>query len=336
MLITAPSNVRYLCGFTGSNGWLFVSQRGVTLFTDPRYTVQASQQTPFPVRVAAGPLLLPLASVLKRRKIRRLAVERNRIGFETWDSISKAVTPGCETVPVDGAVETLRMKKSPLEIDLIRQSVQTNSRAFQAALAEFKPGLRESELAAEIDYQSRRLGAEMPAFETIVASGKRSALPHARPTSARIETGTALLIDMGAFEQGYASDMTRTVHVGKAPKRFKANYRAVLEAQLAAIDATRPGVPFELVDRAARQVLTRAGMGEAFVHSTGHGLGLEIHEPPRIGKRAKGRLETGFVVTIEPGVYFEEYGGVRIEDTVVVTDSGCEILTLTSKELIEI
>jgi Xaa-Pro aminopeptidase len=336
ILISAASNIHYLSGFTGSNALLLIARGSATLFTDPRYTIQAAQQCPFPARVEKGPLVQAVSNVLKTSKVRRLAFERNRISFEAWETLKRAVPPTCGLLPVNSAVERLRMRKSPQEIEWIRESVETNSRALRRAMKRFRAGMRESELAAEIDYQSRRAGAEMPAFETIVAAGLRSALPHARPTDAKIVTKSALLIDMGAFQNGYASDMTRTMYVGKAPKRFKTMYRAVLEAQLAAIKAVRPGVSAAKVDLAARAVLESSGFGDAFVHSTGHGLGLEIHESPRIGKKEKSLLETGFVITIEPGVYFEDYGGVRIEDTVVVTDAGCEILTPTSKELVEL
>ncbi len=336
ILISAASNIRYLSGFTGSNALLLVTRGGATLFTDPRYAIQAAQECPFPARIEKGPLIQAVSRALKATKVRRLAFERNRMGFDAWETLKRAVPPSCNLLPVNSAVERLRMRKSPQEVEWIRESVETNSRALRRAMKRFRAGMRESELAAEIDYQSRRAGAEMPAFETIVAAGPRSALPHARPTHAKIETKAMLLIDMGAFQNGYASDMTRTMFVGKAPKRFKTMYRAVLEAQLAAIDTVRPGVSAAKVDLAARAVLESSGFGDAFVHSTGHGLGLEIHEPPRIGKKEKTVVEAGFVITIEPGVYFEDYGGIRIEDTVVVTDTGCEILTPTSKELVEL
>ncbi len=334
-LVSAPSNIRYLSGFTGSSGLLVVSGTGATLFTDPRYTLQAAQQAPFPVRIVTGPLIVGVADFLKRRKMRRIGFERNRISFETFDALRTALPAGSVLIPVDSAVEDLRMVKSEEEIGFIGQAVETNSRAFRRALKSFKPGMRESELAAEIDYQQRRAGAESSAFETIVAAGVRSAFPHARPTSNRVGDKGILLIDMGAFENAYASDMTRTLHIGKAPKRFKALYNAVLEAQLAAIDSVKPGVTGAQVDAAARSVLDAAGFGKEFVHSTGHGLGLEIHEAPRIGRKSKTVLQAGFAITVEPGVYFEGYGGIRIEDTVIVTPTGCDVLTPTSKELLE-
>jgi len=193
--------------------------------------------------------------------------------------------------------------------------------------------MTERDLAAEIEYRMRRLGAEKPSFETIVAGGRRSALPHAEPTAAVLRNGQLVVVDMGAFCDGYASDMTRMLFLGTPGARVKRVYRAVLEAQLAGVDAVRPGTTASRVDAAARRVLRGYGYERAFVHSTGHGLGLEIHEPPRLGKRDKTILRPGMAVTVEPGVYLEGFGGVRIEDTVEVTRTGCNILTPTSKEL---
>ena len=189
--------------------------------------------------------------------------------------------------------------------------------------------MKEAELAAELEYRMRRLGAEKPCFDTSWRAGARSALPHAQPTAARLENGQLVVVDMGALQDGYCSDMTRMLFLGAPGAKVKRTYRAVLEAQLAAIDAVRAGALTRNVDRAARQVLKGYGLDRAFVHSTGHGLGLEIHEPPRVGRKDKTRLRAGMAITIEPGVYLEGFGGIRIEDTVVVTDTGCEILTPT-------
>jgi Xaa-Pro aminopeptidase len=235
--------------------------------------------------------------------------------------------------PVSGWIEELRMLKSAAELALIRRSVETNSRAFEQTIARVKPGTRERDLAAELEYRMRRLGAERPSFETIVAAGVRSALPHAQPTGGQLSSGDLVVVDMGAFQDGYASDMTRMLCVGNPSAKTKRMYRAVREAQLAAIDAVRPGVTTVSVDAAARRVLAGFGMDHLFIHSTGHGLGLEIHEPPRLGKRDRHRLKRGMAITIEPGAYIEGFGGVRIEDTVVVTETGCEILTPTPKHL---
>jgi Xaa-Pro aminopeptidase len=194
--------------------------------------------------------------------------------------------------------------------------------------------MTERDLAAEIGYRMRRLGADGEAFETIVASGERSALPHAHPTSRPIQPNQLLLVDMGATVAGYASDMTRTHVVGKPTAEARRMHKAVLESQLAAIDSIRPGVSCASVDRAARSVLRAHRLNDLFIHSTGHGLGLEIHEAPRLGRKERAKLEPGMAITIEPGVYAEGLAGVRIEDTVVVTSSGCEVLTPTGKELV--
>lgn len=228
------------------------------------------------------------------------------------------------------------MVKSPDEIALIRRSVQVNSEAFARTLRRVRVGVREQDIAAELDFQMRMLGAERPAFETIVAAGERSALPHARPSAHQLEENELLLIDMGATLDGYASDMTRVAYAGTPPKKVRDMYRAVLEAQLAAIDAVRPGITAGKVDRVARGVLKLYKLDRQFTHSTGHGLGLEIHEPPRLGRKDKTRLQAGMAITIEPGAYVEGLGGIRIEDTVLVTERGCEVLTPTSKEFVRL
>jgi Xaa-Pro aminopeptidase len=330
LLVTNLHNVRYLTGFTGSNGAvLLFKDRPAVLFTDPRYTVQSQQQVNCRVRIAKGLLVKSILQEMDRSRVRRVGFEQENMTVAQRESFKR------ELEPVTGLIERLRAVKDSGEIEKIRASVVSNSRALEAALKRFKIGMKESELAAEIDYQNRKLGAEAPAFDTIVAAGERAALPHAQPGAAKILPGI-LLIDMGAFRDGYASDMTRMVHVGPATPKYRRAYRAVLEAQLAAIDAVKAGATTNSVDRAARGTLKRHGLEREFIHSTGHGLGLEIHEQPRIGRRDKTRLEAGMAITIEPGVYIEGWGGIRIEDTVLVTPSGCEILTPTTKELREI
>ncbi|SRR5579884_4271453 len=332
-LVTALPNVRYLSGFTGSNGILLVSADRAILFTDPRYQTQASLECDCDVKVAKGPILAEAAKWVRRLRLKSVAFEQNRIGYEDYVRLKETVE-AVRLKPVSGAIEHLRMIKSPAEIATIQASVQLNSAALEQALKHFKPTMTEVDLAAEIDYRMRRLGADSSAFDTIVASGPRSALPHARPTDHPIRQDELLLIDMGANVAGYASDMTRTFAVGKLDAKKKRMHRAVLESQLAAVHAVRPGVTCASVDASARRVLRGFGMDKLFIHSTGHGLGLEIHERPRIGRKEALKLETGMVITIEPGVYQENLGGVRIEDTVVVTSSGCQVLTPTGKELV--
>lgn len=336
MIVSAGVNIWYLTGFTGSNGLLLVSPRASVLFTDPRYGTQASQETDCRVGVVRGALQPALLKTAVRRKLRRLGFEPSRVTWSAWSLLNDNLPLGAALYPAPGMVEMLRMVKSEGEIEAIRRSVQTNSAALERALGSFRTGMTESALAASIEYQMRLLGAEKPSFETIVASGAHSALPHASPREVPIAPNRFLLIDMGTFRDGYASDMTRTLFTGTPPPKARRLYRAVLEAQLAAIDAVRPGVPAGRVDSVARRFLRRYGYDKAFIHSTGHGLGLEIHEPPRLGKGEKTPLEPGMAITIEPGAYLPGYGGVRVEDTVLVTATGCEVLTPTSKELVQL
>jgi Xaa-Pro aminopeptidase len=335
-LITALPNVRYLTGFTGSNAALLLTGERALLFTDPRYRTQASRESDCEIRIAKGPLSQEIAIAVQRLGLKSVAFERNRIGFEEHQALTEALA-GIRLRPLAGAVEALRMVKSADEIAAIRNSVRLNSLALDQALSHFKPSMTEVDLAAEIEYRMRRLGADGTAFDTIVASGERTALPHAHPVARRIQGdqpgNQLLLIDMGANVAGYASDMTRTFGLGKLDAKIRRMYSAVLESQLAAVDAVKPGVSCAQVDRAARSVLRSYGFEKLFVHSTGHGLGLEIHERPRVGRKEATKLEPGMAITIEPGVYQEGIGGIRIEDTVVVTTHGCEILTPTSKEL---
>jgi len=333
LLVSAAPNVRYLTGFTGDNAMLLVLPGKAILFTDPRYSIQAAQQASCRVRICKGPLADGVATAARRLGAVRIAYEPDRMTCAAFDALQARLPMKASLEPQHGMVEELRMVKSAAELALIRRSVDLNSRAFELAVRRVRPGMTERDLAAEIEYRMRRLGAEKPSFETIVAGGRRSALPHAQPTAAPLRTGQLVVIDMGAFVDGYASDMTRMLFLGTPGARVKRVYAAVLEAQLAAIDAVRAGVPACKVDAAARRVLRAHGFERAFVHSTGHGLGLEIHEPPRLGKRDKTILQPGMAITIEPGVYLENFGGIRIEDTVEVTAAGCRILTPTPKEL---
>ncbi|MBV8071130.1 MAG: aminopeptidase P family protein [Acidobacteriaceae bacterium] len=331
-LTSALPNVRFLSGFTGSNAALLVTSDRALLFTDPRYQTQASRESGAEVKIVKGPLLPGIAGWMKRLRLNTLAFEQNRISFEEYQQLKSMA--GIRIKPMSGAVEEIRMVKSAAEIATIRASVRLNSAALEQALEHFTPAMTEVDFAAEIEYRMRLLGADGTSFQTIVASGERSALPHAHPTDHPIQTDQLLLVDMGANVAGYASDMTRTHAVGKLAPKVRRMYRAVLESQLAAIDAVKPGIACTIVDRAARRILRAHGLDKLFIHSTGHGLGLEIHERPRIGRKERTMLEPGMVITVEPGVYEEGLGGIRIEDTVVVTAGGCEVLTPTGKELV--
>lgn len=338
ILVTFLPNVRYLTGFTGSNGMLLLLESGeATFFTDPRYRIQASAEVDCRTKVCTRHLLPDVVALARKRKIAALGFEKSRLSYEQYEALKSTLPARAALEPLASVIEAQRMVKSAKEIALIRRSVELNSQAFESGLRAARRGrTTEAGLAAHIDYEMRKRGAERPSFETIVAAGERSALPHAQPSQRLLGKNELLLIDMGATLDGYASDMTRVVFLGRPNGRIKRLYRAVWESQQAAIDAVRPGVTAGFVDRKAREALKKHKLDKAFVHSTGHGLGLEIHEPPRLGKGDKSRLVEGMAITIEPGVYLEGFGGVRIEDTVVVTRSGCEVLTPTSKELREL
>jgi Xaa-Pro aminopeptidase len=333
LLVSFGPNLRYLSGFTGSNGALLVLPDRTILFTDPRYTIQSQQESSCQIKISKRAISADILATIARKKIKHIGFEPGRVTVDVHEKLKEKLPMRAALVPVAGWIEELRQVKSPAEIARIRRSVETNSRAFEQATRRVKPGMRESDLAAELDYQVRRHGAEKNSFETIVAAGARSALPHAQPTAARINRGDLVVVDMGAIQDGYCSDMTRMLFLGSPNAKVRRTYRAVLDAQLSAIHAVRAGVSSIRVDAAARNVLKLCGLDRAFVHSTGHGLGLEIHEQPRIARRDKCKLEAGMAITIEPGVYLEGFGGIRIEDTVVVTQNGCEILTPTSKDL---
>jgi Xaa-Pro aminopeptidase len=274
--------------------------------------------------------------IVKRKRLKKIGFESGWTQFDAYQRLKEELPLSAALVPIGRIIEERRMLKSPAEIDTIRRSVILNSEAYARVLKRIRPGVRELDVAAEIEYQMKMLGAEKPSFDTIIAAGPHSALPHSHPTSHRVLANELLLIDMGASLEGYASDMTRTIHLGKSPKRIRDMYRAVLEAQLAGIAAVREGTTAGKVDAATRNVLKKYKLDKQFVHSTGHGLGLEIHEPPRLGKKDKTKLQAGMAITIEPGVYIEGLAGIRIEDTVLVTKTGCEVLTPTSKEFIHI
>ncbi len=334
LLASSPANVRYLSDYAGSNGLVLIARMEAHFFTDPRYGLEASQTITAHVHVAKGPLIAAAAALAKRKRWKKIGFESEALTYSAYAKLKEDLPLGFSLVPIGRVIEEQRMIKSAEEIEKIRRSVEANSEAFSRTLRRVKPGTREKEIAAELEFQMRALGAEKPSFDTIVAVGDRSALPHSIPSGRRLAENELLLIDMGASLEGYSSDMTRMAYAGTPPRRIREMYRAVHEAQIAALDAVRPGIAANKVDAAARNVLKKHKLEREFIHSTGHGLGLEIHEPPRLGKKEKTRLQPGMAITIEPGVYIAGLGGVRIEDTVVVTATGCEILTPTSKELI--
>ena len=338
LIETHPPNVYYLSGFTGDSGILLVQPSSVTLFTDSRFTIQAKEESPG-VRTRmhrGGPLVASIGAYLRRKGHIRAAISPSRLSLANWTNLKKTAGKGIRWLAVDGLVDRLRTIKDAAEIDRIRDAARVGSEVMEETMRLVRPGVTELDLAAEIGYRMRRKGASGESFEAIVAAGPRSALPHARPTTRQIGRNELVVLDLGAILRRYCSDLTRTVYVGKAPPRVRRWYQAVLEAQSAAHEVVRAGVTSGAVDAAARGLLQRKGLGRYFVHSTGHGIGLEIHEDPRLARGQKGILETGNVVTLEPGVYIEGVGGIRIEDDVLVTPRGAEILTTAPRELLEI
>lgn len=338
LLVTHLPNVRYLCGFTGSAGVLLlrVGQRPL-LFVDGRYTEQAQRQAVGArVVTAKGAVLIAACELCAAKSLRRIGIESDHLCVAALTTIEQTLGKGTRVVRLSGAVETLRLRKEPEEIDCIRQAVDLASKLFRPLLRELKPGRSEMDAAAKLEYLARRAGAEGMSFETIVASGERAALPHGVASRAVLPKAGFVVLDYGVVANGYCSDMTRTVHLGPVKAKWRAVYDAVLEANSAGIAAVHAGMRVCEVDRAAREVLRRAKLERYFVHSTGHGVGLEIHEQPRLGQGNDALLEPGMVVTVEPGVYLPGESGVRIEDLVVVTEQGCEVLTPVTKTLLEL
>ena len=327
LLVTSPTNVRYLTGFTGSNGQLLLSGDAV-FFTDGRYLTQSAEQVPdLPREIYGGPTKYSdvLAKQLADRGITKLGIEATHMTIAARDKLASDLS-GIELVGTEGLVEKVRRVKDADEVDAIRKAQRIAEQALVSSLKSFT-GDTELDLALQIEFAMRKAGAEGPSFDTIVACGPHSALPHASPRREPLTPDGVLLIDMGAQVDGYCSDMTRTYLGPHAPEEIRKIHAIVLEAVDAAIAAVRPGVKASDVDKAARDVIEKAGYGDAFLHSTGHGVGLEIHEGPGLSVTSEDVLEAGNIVTIEPGIYLADVGGVRVEDFLVVTDDGAENLT---------
>jgi Xaa-Pro aminopeptidase len=343
LLVTHLANIRYLCGFTGSAGLLLVEEAGSTFFTDVRYDTQGREEVQgAKVIIARKALLNALGEwiVARRKKSRAkgwtIGIEAEHLTVAERKRLVDLLPLGTRLRNAPGLVEKMRMLKDTDELKLIRAAVQLGATLFDRALKISRPGIKECELAAEMEYAARRAGAEEMSFPTIIASGARSALPHGRASDQAIAPGGFVVCDFGVILDGYCSDQTRTVWVGAVPKEARRAYESVREAQEAAIAAVRPGISAGEVDAAARKVLRKAGLGRYFTHSTGHGVGLEIHEAPRVAAGQTEVLRPGMVITIEPGVYFPGKWGVRIEDMVAVGEDGCEVLTPTSKDFLAV
>ncbi|HEX4651818.1 MAG TPA: aminopeptidase P family protein [Granulicella sp.] len=335
LLITHMPDVRYLCGFTGSNGALVLGAGKATLYTDGRYTVQAKAEA-VGTRVVIAPRSATLAAcaAMEAAGVTRCGFDAAQTTVAALEAMRGAVSAKLRKalfVPVGPIVAELREVKDETEIEVLRRAAGLGCRLFETLLGSIRSGMTEVAVAAELEHAARLAGAERMSFDTIVASAERSALPHGRATLAKLPRRGFVTLDFGVVIDGYCSDMTRTIHLGRALPDEAEVYDAVLEAQESAVAAIRPGVSVGEVDEAARSVLRRAGLDQYFSHSTGHGVGLEIHEGPRLAANQKQLLAQGMVVTVEPGVYLPGRFGVRIEDVVLVTAEGAEVLTPSVK-----
>lgn len=328
LLITNLTNVFYLTGFRGSAGVALIGLAEAALWVDPRYTLQAEEQARgVEVIEQRGELLKAAAAWLRKRRPGKVGFEDLNLTCRSLGTLKQEGGGGVRFKPAGGLVEGLRAVKGPEEIARIRGAGQLTKEVYEEVLPLVRPGAREADLAAEVEYRMRRKGGDGAAFETIVASGPRAAFPHARASSKALEKGELVILDLGAILAGYNADMTRTLYLGSPSRRVRRLYEAVREAQREAVESLRAGARACDVDSAARRALARRGLAGYFTHSTGHGVGLEIHEMPRLAKREKTRLEAGHVVTAEPGIYLKGLGGVRLEDTVLIGATGPEILT---------
>jgi Xaa-Pro aminopeptidase len=332
-IVSSVHNIRYLTGFSGSHGLCIVRSKNAVFLTDPRYKLQSKSEVRGCTRFITTTDLFEEAA---RRKVlsrcRRVAFESLHLTYAQYRQLRKLFS-AVSFEPTSDVVENFTVVKNAEEVARITEAVEISDRVFADVVNKIRPGMKELDVAAEISYLHRRYGAEQDSFETIVASGPRGALPHARATSKRIRNGEFVILDFGCTKQGYSSDLTRTIAVGSVPQRGRRIYNSVLNAQQAAIESVRAGMRTKDLDAVARQRLASDGYGKYFVHSLGHGLGLQIHEKPRISRLSKEHLVEGSVVTIEPGVYIPEFGGVRIEDDVLVTETGCRVLSSAPKNL---
>mgnify|MGYP000761812321 CR=1 FL=1 len=340
IFISSPANMRAVSGFTGE-GYLYISQCTQMVVTDFRYMIAAKEECPgWQIVDMNGAYFEPLVEILYREQTRLLGYEMEHITMHQFNQICNLYRERgkgkLEFQNIDSALRQMRMIKSDEEIHYIEKAEEIGDLAFEQILKELKVGLTEKEVAARLEFYMKSLGADGLSFDTIAASGIHSAMPHAVPTDKRLEEGDFLTLDFGCRYHGYCSDMTRTVVIGKADEKQKRLYYLVLEAQELVLQKVRPGMTGREVDAIARNFIHKAGYGNHFGHGLGHSVGLEIHESPSFSKREDRRIEPGMVITVEPGIYIEGFGGVRIEDVICMTESGCRNLTHSPKDLIEI
>lgn len=332
-LITSPYNLRYLTGFTGTTGLALIGLEEAFFITDFRYTEQAAKQcVGYDVVKNVGPILEVVAELVESKGLENLAFEESFVLFKQYVELETLLE--VDLVPVSGMIEELREVKDEAEIKIVEKACEIADKAFSHILTYIKPGMTEIQVANELDFFMRSLGASGVSFETIVASGLRSAMPHGVASDKVIEEGDFITIDFGCYYNGYVSDMTRTISLGEPSEKLKEIYEIVRQAQQKVLDVAKPGMTGVELDAVARDYIASKGYGEAFGHSTGHGIGLEIHEGPNVSKLAEKAFVPGNIITNEPGIYLPGIGGVRIEDDMLVTENGIKTLTHSKKELI--
>jgi Xaa-Pro aminopeptidase len=336
-LVTDSANVHYLTGFRGEDSWLFLSNNEAVILSDSRFTDQIAEECPgLEAQIRkAGQSLISMAADRAESMGSQIGFESRAVNVADWNEL-KERSPAAEWIPTNGLVEELRVIKDKDELDSLRLAVSIAERAFTVLRASLRPSDTEKDLANRLDATIRSLGGECSAFPPICAVGERAALPHAIPTDHRCEESPLLLVDWGARRDMYNSDLTRVLVTGKPNAKLSKVYGVVLAAQLAAIDAIRPGVSAGEIDKIARQKIDQAGYGRYFGHSLGHGLGLRVHEAPGLRAGNDTPLRPGMVVTVEPGIYLKDWGGIRIEDDVLVTKQGHEVITSVPKQFEEI
>ena len=333
LLITNPYNRRYMTGFTGTAGVAIVSNEDAVFITDFRYTEQATEQiNGYRIVQHSKTIMEEVAEQVKQMKIHTLGFEKDDLSYALFEMYEKAVDSTLK--PVGGLVEKLRLIKTPDELETLKKAAEIADHTFDHICTVIQPGMTELEVSNELEFFMRKQGATSSSFSIIVASGLRSALPHGVATDKVIETGDFVTLDFGALYNGYISDITRTLAIGEPSAKLREIYEVTLAAQELALKEIKPGMTGIEADAIARDYIKSKGYGDAFGHSTGHGIGLEVHEGPSLSFRSETVLEPNMVVTVEPGIYLPEIGGVRIEDDIIITETGNERLTLSSKELI--
>ncbi len=330
-VIASPVNRRYVTGFTGSAGVVWITATKQILIVDFRYTEQAQEQAPAWDVITHDGLEEQLKQLIADQNVRSLGIEGEHVTVAQWQKWQDAF--GLELTPIKGWVEDLRLVKAPWELDNIRRAAEIADHAFAQILPQIQSGVKEKDIALELEFTMRKAGATVVSFDPIVASGPRGALPHARPGNRVLQHGDFVVLDFGCVYNGYCSDMTRTIVVGEPTEKHLLIYDLVLKAQQTSLAEVQPGATGIEVDKIARDIIEDGGYGRYFGHGLGHGVGLEVHEEPRLSKLGQTKLQPGMVVTVEPGIYLPGWGGVRIEDLVVVTDDGSECLSSSFKEL---